>query len=66
MLTNAIVAHLIADWIFQSDWIATHKTSLAHPAAWVHGMFHLLVMLLIFPTHVAIAIAAIHMVIDTR
>lgn len=66
MLINRIVAHLIADWIFQNDWMARNKTSLKHPAAWVHGGIHLIAMLFVFPILVAIGIAIVHMLIDTR
>ena len=61
-----IVLHLIADWIFQNEWMALHKGRLIHPAAWVHGGIHMLAMSLIFPVPVALAIGAIHMLVDTR
>ncbi len=66
MLINGIVAHLIADWIFQNDWMARNKTNLRHPAAWVHSGIHLIAMLFIFPIWAAILIAGTHMLIDTR
>ena len=66
MLVNAIVLHLIADWIFQNDWIARNKSSLLHPAAWVHGFIHLAFLVALFPPLIAIAIAASHVLIDTR
>ena len=66
MLINGIVAHLIADWIFQNDWMARNKASLRHPAAWVHSGIHLLAMLFVFPLWAAVLIAVIHMFIDTR
>ncbi|MCP4422135.1 MAG: DUF3307 domain-containing protein [Chloroflexi bacterium] len=66
MLINGIVAHLIADWIFQNDWMARNKTNLRHPAAWVHSGIHLIAMLFIFPIWAAILIAGMHMLIDTR
>ena len=66
MLTNGIVGHLIADWIFQNDWMARNKSDLRHPAAWVHSGIHLVVMLFVFPAWAAIFIACTHMIIDTR
>jgi len=66
MLIEAICLHLIADWIFQNDWMAKNKGSLAHPAAWVHGGIHFLAMLILFAPMVAGAIALVHMLIDTR
>ena len=66
MLINGIVAHLIADWIFQNDWMARNKTSLRHPAAWVHAGIHLVAMLFVFPLGTAVFIAITHLLIDTR
>ena len=34
---RGLVAHLVADWVLQNDWMARHKTSLRHPAAWTHA-----------------------------
>lgn len=61
-----IVAHLIADWFFQNHWMAQYKTNLSHPAAWIHGLFHFVFMLLVFPPVIAVFIVAAHMLIDTR
>lgn len=61
-----IVAHLIADWFFQSEWQALNKVNLTHPAAWVHGGFHYIAAFLVFGWLPALAIAAAHMLIDTR
>ena len=62
-----IVAHLIADWPLQSRWMAENKTSLLHPAGWVHGGIHFLAMLLVFRRPVVAAILALlHVLIDTR
>lgn len=62
----AIIYHLIADWMLQSEWMAINKSSLTHPAAWVHGAIHLAFMLVIFPWQIAIIIALLHIVIDER
>lgn len=61
-----IVAHLIADWIFQNDWMAKYKVSLLHPAAWVHGAIHLAACLFVVSLPYALLIAVLHMLIDTR
>lgn len=37
-----------------------------HPSLYVHGAFHFAFTLLVFPFWAAAAVAAIHMVIDTR
>ena len=61
-----VIAHLIADWPLQSRWMAENKTSLRHPAGWVHGGIHFLAMLLVFPPVVAAILALSHILIDTR
>lgn len=65
-LLLGIVAHLIADWMFQTEWQARNKTCLTHRAAWVHGSIHGIAALLVFGWFPALAIAAAHMLIDTR
>ena len=66
LLVWAIVAHLIADWLFQNDWMAIHKTSLRHPASWVHSGLHVIALLFILPWHLALAAGGLHLLIDTR
>lgn len=66
LLLWGIIAHLIADWPLQTEWMAMHKHSLMHPASWVHSAIHLLLLLLVFPWYVAILIAVSHLLIDTR
>lgn len=66
LLLWGIVAHLIADWLLQNDWMATYKTDLRHRAAWVHGGIHFVAMLLVFPFVVAALLALSHILIDTR
>ena len=61
-----IVAHLVADWMLQNHWMATYKTSLKHPAAWVHSGIHLVFALLVFPWWGAAIIFVTHLLIDTR
>lgn len=66
LLAWGAVAHLIADWLLQNEWMAVNKVSLRHPAAWVHAGIHFLGLLLIFPAAWAILVALIHLLIDTR
>lgn len=61
-----IVLHLIADWVFQNDWMARNKSSATHPALYVHGFMHFLAMWMVFPYWAAVCISLLHMVIDTR
>ena len=39
---KGLVAHLVADWILQNDWMALNKTKLWHPAGYVHAGIHAL------------------------
>ena|SRR5579859_4174968 len=61
-----LVIHLFCDWILQNAWMSDHKSSLKHPAAYVHSGLHLLGLLLVFPWYAAIIVAIIHLLIDTR
>jgi len=66
LLLWGIIAHLIADWPLQTEWMAKHKQSLRHPAAWVHSGIHGFFLLLLFPWYIAVLIAVSHLLIDTR
>jgi uncharacterized membrane protein len=66
VLIWAVVIHLIVDWFLQTDWMATNKTNLKHPAAYVHSGLHTLGMLLIFPWWLALGVGFTHLLIDTR
>lgn len=66
LLLYGIIAHLIADWIFQNDWMAVNKANPSHPAAWVHCGIHSIAMAFVFPLHIALLIGSLHMLIDTR
>lgn len=66
LLIWGIVIHWFADWILQNAWMSDHKSSLKHPAAYVHSGIHLLGLLLIFPVWMAACIAIVHLLIDTR
>jgi hypothetical protein len=73
------VAHLIADWPLQNDWMANNKAKRwtlrgdegwaswwsRHPAAYVHAGIHGLLLTLVFGW-VAAPLALAHLVIDTR
>ncbi len=61
-----LVAHLVADWLLQTDWMAQNKASLAHPAAWVHGAIHAGALSLVFGWGAAVVIGMSHILIDTR
>lgn len=61
-----IVAHIVADWFLQNEWMAINKTRWRHPAAWVHSGLHLVALLFVFPPLVAVLLAASHFLIDLR
>lgn len=60
-----IVIHLVADWVFQNDWMAVNKYSLKHPAGYAHATIHGLLLSSIFGW-VALPLAVAHLLIDTR
>lgn len=62
----AVVIHLIADWLLQTEWMVIHKTDLRHPAAWVHSGIHMLGLCLILAWPVALVVGFTHLWIDTR
>lgn len=66
VLIWAVVIHLVVDWFLQTEWMATNKTNLKHPAAYVHSGLHTLGMLLIFPWWLALGVGFTHLLIDTR
>jgi hypothetical protein len=65
LMVWGLVAHLIADWPFQSDWMAKNKTSLRHPAGYVHAGIHGLALAPVFGW-LAVTLAVAHLLIDTR
>lgn len=66
LLVWALVAHLVADWMFQTEWMAIHKTNLRHPAGWTHAGIHILFSWLVFPWYLALLVGITHLLIDTR
>lgn len=66
LLVWGIVVHLIADWMLQTEWMAVHKVSLRHPAAWVHSGIHTICLCFVFAWPWALLIGLTHILIDTR
>jgi len=66
LLVWGIVIHLVADWLFQTNWMALYKSDLRHPAAWVHSGIHTLGLFLVFAWPLAVLIGLTHLLIDTR
>lgn len=66
LLLWGIVVHLVCDWLLQNHWMATFKTDLRHPAAWVHSGIHFAGLCLVFPVGAAAVLFLSHLLIDTR
>ena len=66
LLVWGIVLHLIADWPLQNEWMANNKMYLRHSfAGYVHAGIHGILLTIIFGW-VAIPLAVVHLLIDTR
>ena len=63
---RGLVAHLVADWILQNDWMARNKTSLRHPAAWTHAAIHALCLGVALGWLAGLVLGITHLLIDTR
>ena len=63
---RGLVAHLVADWILQNDWMARNKTSLRHPASWTHAAVQGLCLTLALGWQAGLVLGFVHMLIDTR
>lgn len=72
LLVWGIVAHLIADWPLQNDWMANGKAlpwrwSIAGLApAFTHATIHAVALALVFGFWPGVALGAFHLLIDTR
>ena len=62
----ALMLHLIGDWLLQNEWMAVNKLRLTHPAAWVHGSIHGVLLGLILVWAGGVTLAILHMLVDTR
>jgi len=66
LLVWGIVAHLVADWPLQNDWMARHKAKLGHPAGLVHAGIHAVGLILLYGWWPGLALGASHYLIDLR
>lgn len=66
LLVWALIAHVVADWLLQTDWMAVNKINLRHPAGYIHAGVYTLFMLPLFPWAIALLIGVTHLFIDTR
>lgn len=63
---RGFIAHLIADWLLQNDWMSKNKTSLRHPAAWIHATIYAGLLGLALGWQAGLALGALHILVDTR
>jgi hypothetical protein len=66
LFEKALVAHLIADWILQNNWMARNKVSLRHPAAWTHSGIQGICLGIALGWQAGLVLGVIHLLIDTR
>jgi hypothetical protein len=62
---RGLIAHLVADWLLQNDWMALNKRNLRHPAGWVHASIHGLLLGLAIGWMGGLVLGALHLVVDT-
>jgi len=62
---RGLVAHLVADWLLQNDWMAVHKGNLRHPAGWVHAFIHFILLSWALGPLGGLVLAVVHLVVDT-
>jgi hypothetical protein len=66
LFEKALVAHLIADWVLQNDWMARNKINLRHPAAWTHSGIQGLCLGIALGWQGGVFLGILHLFIDTR
>ena len=63
---RGFIAHLIADWLLQNDWMAKNKTSLRHPAAWTHAAIYAVLLTVALGWQAGLVLGVLHLLVDTR
>ena len=66
LFEKAVLAHLIADWLLQNDWMAKNKDSLRHPAAWIHSGIQSIALGRVLGWRPGLVLGILHILIDTR
>lgn len=63
---RGLIAHLIADWLLQNDWMANNKPNLKHPAAWLHAAIQAIALAIALGWQAGLVLGLIHLLVDTR
>ncbi len=63
---RALVAHLVADWLLQNDWMAKNKPSLTSSAAWLHFFIQFVFLSIALSLPAGLVLGIVHLIIDTR
>lgn len=63
---RGVIAHVVADWILQNEWMARNKTNLRHPAAWTHAAIHGICLALALGWTAGVVLGFVHLLIDSR
>src|SRR5262249_50071306 len=63
---KGLVAHLVADWIFQNEWMARNKKKLLHPAAWTHSAIQGICLGIALGWQAGLVLGFAHLLIATR
>jgi hypothetical protein len=65
LFERGLVAHLVADWLLQNDWMALNKMNLRHPAGWVHAAIQGLLLGLALGWLGGVVLGILHLLLDT-
>jgi hypothetical protein len=63
---RGVMAHLVADWLLQNEWMARNKANPRHPAGWVHAGIHALCLGVALGWRAGLVLGFVHWLIDTR
>ncbi len=62
---RGLVAHFVAEWLLQNDWMVRNKQNLRHPAGWVHAGIYGVLMGLAVGWMAGVTLGFLHLLIDT-
>jgi len=65
LFERGLIAHLVADWLLQNDWMALNKMNLRHPAGWVHASIHGFLLGLALGWSGGVVLGILHLLIDS-